>query len=114
MKPLPKQRVRTSVASGLLDAMVLGAVLQLGGTGLRRRLAGQGTMAPAEAERVKLAEELMKRGTAAFGDREVFMAWLKDESPGLSGKRPVDLIRSITGMRLVMDELLAIEHGLFL
>lgn len=112
MKPLPKQRVRHSVDSGLLDAGLLGVVLNIGGPQLRRRLAGQGTMEPAEAERVKLAEELMERGTRAFGDREVFMAWLGDESPGLSGKRPMELIRSITGMRLVMDELLAIELGM--
>lgn len=112
MKPLLKQRVRHSVDSGVLDAALLGVVLNIGGSQLRRRLAGQGTMEPAEAERVKLAEELVERGTRTFGDRDVFMAWLGDESPGLGGKRPMELIRSITGMRLVMDELLAIEHGM--
>lgn len=112
VKPMPKQRVRQFMASGALDATLLMVVLNIGGTQLRRRLAGQGAMAPAEAERVKLAEELVERGTRTFGDRDVFMAWLGDESPGLGGKRPMDLIRSITGMRLVMDELLAIEHGM--
>lgn len=112
VKPMPKQRVRQFMSAGVLDEALLMVVLNIGGTQLRRRLAGQGTMAPAEAERVKLAEELVERGTRTFGDRSIFMAWLGDESPGLGGKRPMDLIRSITGMRLVMDELLAIEHGM--
>ncbi len=112
VKPMPKQRVRQYMTSGVLDAGLLMVVLNIGGTQLRRRLAGQGTMAPGEAERVTLAEDLVERGTRTFGDREVFMAWLGDESPGLGGKRPMDLIRSITGMHLVMDELLAIEHGM--
>jgi putative toxin-antitoxin system antitoxin component (TIGR02293 family) len=111
-KPMPKKQVRASLGSGLLSAAMLGVVLNIASEKLRERLAGPGDLAPAEAERIVLAEELMHRGMDAFGAREVFMAWLSDESPGLGGKRPIDLVRSITGMRLVMDELLAIEHGL--
>jgi uncharacterized protein (DUF2384 family) len=110
-KPLPKKQVRVFISSGLFDKGLLRTVLNISDAELAARLSGTGNLVPAEGERVKLTKQLMARGTSAFGDRDVFMAWLKDESV-LLGKRPIDLIRTTTGMALVMDELTSIEHGI--
>lgn len=39
------------------------------------------------------------------------MEWLTTSSKGLGNKRPLDLINTSTGVSLVSDELMRIEHG---
>ena len=112
LKPMFKSHVRERLSGGQLDAVFLSKVFNISRSQLATRLAGAGTLQPAEAERVVLTEQLMAHGIAAFGERDVFMAWMQDESPALQGQRPIDLVRTTTGMALVLDELTSIEHGI--
>ncbi|MBS1937727.1 MAG: DUF2384 domain-containing protein [Bacteroidetes bacterium] len=108
---LPKKQVRDYLVQGRMPRALLSTVLNISSTKLSERISGSGNLLPAESERVVLTEQLLARGTAAFGDLDVFMAWLKDENV-LLGERPIELIRSTTGMALVLDELISIEHGI--
>lgn len=111
-QPLRKVQVRASLRSGTLNNDLLRRALNISAAQLKTRLAGSGSLIPAEGERVILTEQLIAHGTSAFGDREVFMAWLREKSPALDHERPIDLIGTTTGMGLVLDELTSIAHGL--
>ncbi len=50
-------------------------------------------------------------GQDVFGDPELFLRWLSHSCEALGGKLPIDLLGSITGARLVCDELVRIDYG---
>ena len=112
-KPLPKQRVRASISSGLFDEALLGKVLGISRAQVAARLSGAGSLIPAEGERVLLAEQVLKRGKEVFGDEGKFNRWLRAPIGALGKQRPLDLMNSYIGMRLVADELETIAHGVF-
>jgi len=53
-------------------------------------------------------------GEDVFGDPERFLRWLRHSCEALAGKVPFKLLGSITGARLVRDELVRIDYGLCL
>jgi uncharacterized protein (DUF2384 family) len=112
VKPVRKHELRISLAKGTLDKEWLSTVLDIKKNQLTARISGSGNLSPAEGERVNLSKELMDRGTAAFGSKDVFLAWMRDRNIMLAGERPIDLMRSATGLALVLDELTSIEHGI--
>lgn len=112
-KPLPKQRLRASIARGVYDAALLAKVLGINKTQMSERLAGPGALIPAEGERVLLTERLLARGEEVFGDKEKFDRWLRSPIGALENQRPLDLMASVIGMRIVADELETIAHGVF-
>jgi len=50
-------------------------------------------------------------GEDVFGDPERFLRWLRHSCEALGGKVPIKLLGSITGARLVRDELVRIDYG---
>lgn len=110
-EPVPKKRVREYLVQGW-DKELLRTVLNISVAKLTERITGSGSLLPAESERIVLTEQLMARGTKAFGDQDVFMAWLKQPCVPLDGRKPIDLARSATGMAMVLDELTSVEHGI--
>lgn len=112
-KPVPKQRVRAGISSGLFDEALLGKVLGISKAQVAARLEGTGALIPAEGERVLLAEQVLKRGKEVFGDEGKFDRWLRSSIATLGRQRPLDLMNSYIGMRLVADELETIAHGVF-
>ncbi len=62
-------------------------------------------------EQILKLEELFKKGVELFGSKDHFNKWLKSESYGLGGTKPIDMINSITGIDLVYEELIRIEFG---
>ena len=112
-KPLVKQRVRDLISEGVFDEALLGKVLNISKAQAAARLTGPGSFIPAEGERVLLTERLMARGVEVFGDEGKFDRWLRSPIGALENKRPLDLMASSTGMRLVADEVETIAHGVF-
>jgi putative toxin-antitoxin system antitoxin component (TIGR02293 family) len=113
VKPVPKQRLRASIASGVYDAALLAKVLGIKKAQMALRLEGVGSLIPAEGERVLLAERLLARGVEVFGNKDKFDRWLRSPIVALGHRRPLDLMASVVGMRLVADELETIAHGVF-
>ncbi|MDP2337230.1 MAG: DUF2384 domain-containing protein [Bacteroidota bacterium] len=55
--------------------------------------------------------ELYEKGMDTFGSLEEFRNWLPHYNSGIE-RRPIDLLDTITGIRVVMDELTRIDHGI--
>ena len=63
------------------------------------------------SEHILQIERAVDVGQDVFGDPELFLRWLRHSCEALGGKLPIDLIGSITGARLVCDELVRIDYG---
>jgi len=55
--------------------------------------------------------QLFDKGMDTFGSLEEFKSWLRYESIALSA-RPVEVLDTITGINMVMDELIRIDYGI--
>ena len=54
---------------------------------------------------------LLDKGVELFGEIQSFRNWLNKPAYGLGNKIPIDLLNTNTGMNLIEEELLLIEHG---
>ena len=63
------------------------------------------------SEHILQIERAVDVGQDVFGDPELFLNWLRHSCEALGGKLPIDLLGSITGARLVCDELVRIDYG---
>lgn len=64
-----------------------------------------------QSEKILQIEILYKRGQKVFGSSENFLIWLQSENVALGKTKPQDLLGSVFGISLLMDELTRIEHG---
>jgi len=64
-----------------------------------------------QSEKILQIEMLYKRGEEVFGSSENFLIWLQSENVALGKTKPQDLLGSVFGISLLMDELTRIEHG---
>ncbi len=55
--------------------------------------------------------QLFDKGMDTFGSLEEFKSWMSHESIALTAS-PVDLLDTITGINMVMDELIRIDYGI--
>jgi putative toxin-antitoxin system antitoxin component (TIGR02293 family) len=55
--------------------------------------------------------QLFDKGMDTFGSLEEFKSWLVHESIAFS-TRPIELLDTITGINMVMDELIRIDYGI--
>jgi uncharacterized protein (DUF2384 family) len=88
-----------------------GKVLHVPSIQWKERLAKRDRLAPLEADRVLLVEELYRRGEEVFGNKENFQRWMEMDHL-LLGEAPMTFLLSSKGIEQVLDELIAIEHGL--
>jgi putative toxin-antitoxin system antitoxin component (TIGR02293 family) len=63
------------------------------------------------SEHILQIERAVDAGQDVFGDPELFFRWLRHSCEALGGKLPINLLGSITGARLVCDELVRIDYG---
>lgn len=56
--------------------------------------------------------QLVARGLAVFGDQDRLRSWLQRSNQALKGQRPLDLMNSPTGLRLVSSVLTRLEEGI--
>lgn len=64
-----------------------------------------------EGELLLKLDGLFDFGEEVFEEMSEFMEWLSKNSVGLENRRPLDLLSTSTGVDLVRDELMRIEHG---
>jgi len=64
---------------------------------------------PSVTEKVLEIEEVYRRGLDAFGDS--FYAWMDANNVSLDGKKPKELLANSFGVRILLDEIGKLEHG---
>jgi len=67
---------------------------------------------PLTAELAIKIMELYEQGKDTFGSLKRFQQWMTLPAPGLDGRVPFELIQTVTGVSMVMNEVMAIEHGM--
>jgi putative toxin-antitoxin system antitoxin component (TIGR02293 family) len=65
------------------------------------------------SDRVLDLAQLYVHGIDAFDSVEKFNLWLETSLPILEGRKPIDLIQSSRGVKVIDEILLRIEYGMF-
>ncbi len=78
----------------------------------RRRKSGA-TLTVDESDKALRLMRVMEEGMRVFADQNKAQGWLRRPCRALGGKKPIDLLQSETGARLVENELMRIDHGIF-
>jgi putative toxin-antitoxin system antitoxin component (TIGR02293 family) len=68
---------------------------------------------PAHTEKILEMAELTHVGLDVFGTMDAFQLWLNTPSYALGRMKPMELLLDSFGKSLVMDELIRVEHGIF-
>jgi putative toxin-antitoxin system antitoxin component (TIGR02293 family) len=58
--------------------------------------------------------QVLDLGTLFFDSQDTFRAWLTSPSMALGDKKPLHLLRNRFGIRLTLQELYRMEHGIFI
>lgn len=76
----------------------------------RYRVSGK-HLNPSSGEMILKLYSLVKKGEELFGNTEEFGKWIEKPAYGLGFKVPKELMKSTSGVDLVMEELIRIEYG---
>ncbi len=115
---------RLQVIKGGLSSKSLNDLLQISGTTrldmaknldlteptLRKHLNNPKELSTSLSEHVLFLLELYDKGIDTFGSVQEFKNWLPQHNIGIDAK-PNDLLDSITGINIVINELNRIDHG---
>ena len=112
-RPMTIPALRRRVSANPFAEAVYAQLLNTSVAGLRMLLRKRGSLIPAQAELVLLYDQTMGRGVEVFGSEAKFERWLGLAIPALGNRRPMKLMTTFTGIRLVADELKTIAHGVF-
>lgn len=80
---------------------------------LMRKKKDRTNLSPTESDRLARVVRMIARAEEALGDREKAHRWLRKANRALAGKRPLDLLDSDAGTRMVERILGRIEHGIY-
>jgi putative toxin-antitoxin system antitoxin component (TIGR02293 family) len=111
-KGLPLRVVDVVLESGLLDVNEL-YVLVVPRRTLAHRKEKQHTLSPEQSDRLARVVRAITRAEEALGDPEKATRWMRKENRALGGRRPLDLLASEAGTRMVDRVLGRIEHGVY-
>ncbi len=67
---------------------------------------------PIHSEKILEITEVILKGLDVFGDKERFIAWLKAPNFAIGGHKPTDLLYDSYGIKLILIQLVRIEHGI--
>ncbi|MDM9626531.1 MbcA/ParS/Xre antitoxin family protein [Rhizobium sp. S152] len=81
---------------------------------LARRLEQGEPLTLAENDSAQRLLRVSQHADRVFGEREKAQRWLRKPSRALNGVVPFDLLQSETGARLVEEELIRIDHGIYI
>jgi len=79
----------------------------------RRKAAPKARLPVDESERLWRFAEVLAHATRVFGSQAEAEQWMERPAIGLDHRRPIDLLRTHPGARLVSDYLMRIEHGVY-
>ena len=93
--------------------LVLDAIGVSGRSYARRKAAPRTRLPVDESERLWRFAEILAHATRVFGSQAEAENWLNRPAIGLEQRKPIDLLRTHPGVRLVEDYLTRIEHGVY-
>jgi putative toxin-antitoxin system antitoxin component (TIGR02293 family) len=97
-----------------LSANVLLAAIGVSERSFARRKAAPKMRLPTdEGERLWRFAEVLAHATSVFGSQGEAEHWLDRPAIGLDHRKPIDLLRTHPGTRLVSEYLTRIEHGVY-
>jgi putative toxin-antitoxin system antitoxin component (TIGR02293 family) len=79
---------------------------------LMRKKTARSNLSPTESDRLARAVRIIARAEEALGERDKAHRWLRKPNRALEGRRPLDLLESDAGARMVERILGRIEHGI--
>ncbi|MBI2186267.1 MAG: DUF2384 domain-containing protein, partial [Acidobacteria bacterium] len=79
----------------------------------RRKAAPKSRLPVDESERLWRFAEVLAHATRVFGSQAEAEHWLERPAIGLDHRKPIDLLRTHPGTRLVSEYLTRIEHGVY-
>ena len=79
----------------------------------RRKAAPKARLPVNESERLWRFAEVLAHATRVFGSQAEAEQWLDRPAIGLDHHKPIDLLRTHPGTRLVSEYLTRIEHGVY-
>ena len=109
---LPTRVLEEVLHSGLFQPAELYAIVVARRTLAHRKRKRQ-PLSPEQSDRLTRMVRIAERAEETLGDREKAARWLRKPNRGLQGKRPIDLLESDIGARMVERALGHIEHGLY-
>jgi|SRR5690606_6682320 len=80
---------------------------------LERYQEGNKTFRSQQSERIVQISQLYNKGLDVFGASEKLKNWLQTKNVSLGNVTPLSLLDTTIGINLVKDELVRIEHGVF-
>ena len=96
-----------------LGNLALGEKLGIPQRTLTRRLSRASRLTPAESDRTVRMARVYASAVEMIGDREKAIAWLGTPNRALGGDRPLDLLDTDLGARMVEDILGRIAYGVY-
>jgi putative toxin-antitoxin system antitoxin component (TIGR02293 family) len=109
---LPTRAVEAVLASGLLDPRELYELVVPRRT-LAHRKEKRQRLTPEQSDRLARVVRVVARADEALGDEAKAARWLRKPNRGLAGRRPIDLLESDIGARMVERVLTRVEHGVY-
>ncbi|MCJ8157198.1 antitoxin Xre/MbcA/ParS toxin-binding domain-containing protein [Sphingomonas sp. LaA6.9] len=107
---LPVKAVRDLVADPAISIADVARIIGPRRT-LDRRLKQDERLTPEESDRFARFVTVLQAAAQIFGDRARAMAWLDAPKQRFDGARPIDLLKSDAGTRLVEEVLIQARHG---
>ncbi len=108
---LPLSTIESVVRGGALRASELDALVIPRRTLAHRRRLGK-RLSSRQSDRLTRVVRVVARAEEAIGDCTKARRWLRKPNRALQGRRPLDLLASDVGARVIEQLLGRIEHGL--
>lgn len=114
LRGIPAEAMARLFAAVNLSSDTLLAAVGVSERSFARRKAAPKTRLPVdESERLWRLAEVLAHATRVFGSQAEAEQWLDRPAIGLSHRKPIELLRTHPGARLVSDYLTRIEHGVY-
>ena len=109
---LPKCALTSLSAKLGLSLRAMAQLLRLGERTIQRKKE-QDLLDTDASEQVLQIAVVYATGAALFGSVEIFQRWMATENIAFGGKKPLDLLPSRYGARLILDVLGRIDSGVY-
>lgn len=110
-KHLPSSAVGALVRSGLSDAEAYQLILPR--RTLAHRVARQEPLSRDESDKAVRVARITARAEQVFGESERAFRWLRQPKHRFSGRKPVEMLATEAGARLVEEMITQFDHGIF-
>lgn len=112
-KGLPVSTLKSLAAKLKLTNMALANIFDISEKTLRTRLKAEGTLKTYESDLALSLLELVSEGMETFENHNNFLSWLNTPWEAMANQKPANFLKSVSGVKYLIDELRNIRHGVF-